>query len=108
MGAESLSGRLPAQAAEALHIGPLRVEPRNFVATLYGERLQLPYKEFRLLTLFAENPGRLLSRDTISAEVWEGHAAGRTIDIHVARLRRKLPPGAIETVFRVGYRFALT
>jgi DNA-binding response OmpR family regulator len=48
----------------------------------------------------------LLRRERIAAEVWGGRA-GRTIDIHVARLRARLPEGAIETVIRLGYRFVL-
>lgn len=88
--------------------GPLRILPDDLVATLDGERLHLTYKEFQLLALLARSPGRLLRRERIAAEVWGGRALGRTIDIHVARLRSRLPPGAIETVIKVGYRFALS
>jgi DNA-binding response OmpR family regulator len=92
---------------ESISVGDLCVFPDQFTATLKGERLRLTRKEFLLLVLFARNPGRLLRRDRIAAEVWGGHAKGRTIDIHVARLRAKLPPGSISTVIRVGYRFTL-
>ncbi len=95
------------QTGEVVQVGPLRIEPDNFVATLDGRDLRLTYNEFELLTLFARNPGRVLRRAQISAQIWDGQAPGRTIDIHVARVRRRLPRGAIETVVRVGYRFAL-
>ena len=91
----------------AIAVGDLRVDPAGFVATMAGQRMALTRKEFLLLTLFAENPDRLLRRDRIAEKIWDGHAPGRTIDIHVARLRAKLPPGAITTVVRLGYRFTL-
>jgi two-component system, OmpR family, alkaline phosphatase synthesis response regulator PhoP len=92
---------------EVIELGDLVVYPDEFVATLQGERLLLTPKEFQLLALFARRPGRLLRREVIATEVWDGEASGRTIDIHVARLRRRLPKGAIETVIRLGYRFLL-
>jgi DNA-binding response OmpR family regulator len=87
--------------------GPLSIDPAEFIASLDGNHLNLTPKEFGLLTLFARNRGRLLRREVIEREVWGGHASGRTIDIHVSRLRRILPAGAIQTVVRVGYRFVL-
>lgn len=93
--------------SEVIQAGPLRVYPDDFVALVGDRRIRLTNKEFRLLVLLASNPGRVLHRSRISQEVWGSAAPGRTIDIHVARLRRMLPPGAIETVIRVGYRFAL-
>lgn len=92
---------------EIIVIGDLLVYPEDYVAELAGERLALTNKEFKLLVLFVRNPGRLLRRDLIAAEVWEGEHRGRTIDIHVARLRSRLPKDSIETVVRVGYRFVL-
>lgn len=91
----------------ALLAGPLSIDPAEFLASLDGNHLNLTPKEFWLLTLFARNRGRLLRREVIEREVWGGHASGRTIDIHVSRLRRILPPGSIQTVVRVGYRFVL-
>ena len=88
-------------------VGPLEIDPEEFIAFLDGSRLRLTPKEFGLLTLFARNPGRLLRREFIEREVWDGHASGRTIDIHISRLRHLLPAGAIQTVIRVGYRLVL-
>ncbi|MEA2446941.1 MAG: two-component system, OmpR family, alkaline phosphatase synthesis response regulator PhoP [Actinomycetota bacterium] len=92
---------------EVVDRGPLQVVPAQYIATLDGERLPLTRREFELLVLFVRNPGRLLRRDRIAADVWDSDSPGRTIDIHVARLRSRLPKGAIETVIRVGYRFVL-
>ena len=90
-----------------IEMGSLRIVPDEYLATVDGRRLRLTRKEFQLLVAFASNPGRVMRRDRLADEVWGGEASGRTIDIHVARLRRHLPPGAIETVIRVGYRFVL-
>jgi two-component system alkaline phosphatase synthesis response regulator PhoP len=98
----------PLHGEVAIQVGPLRVLPEEFVATLNGERLVLTSKEFELLVLLASNPGRVMRRDRIAREVWGSQAPGRSIDIHIARLRSRLPDGAIETVVRVGYRFSLT
>jgi DNA-binding response OmpR family regulator len=110
-----MGGRLEALAstsslgmAEVIQVGRLRLYPEEFVAALDGERLSLTPKEFQLLVLFARNPGRLLRRELISEKVWGSNARGRTIDIHIARLRTHLPEGAIETVIRLGYRFSMT
>lgn len=92
---------------EEITIGDLSIWPERFVATWRGEELQLTHKEMLLLMLFVRNPGRVLRREMIAAHVWGGSAPGRTIDIHVARLRSKLPDNAITTVIRVGYRFTL-
>ena len=105
------SGYLPMTATDEdddrpLQSGDLTVWPDQFLATLAGEPLRLTHKEFLLLVLFVSNPGRLLRRERIGAEVW-GAQVGRTIDIHVARLRARLPEGAIQTVVRLGYRFVL-
>ena len=93
--------------AELITTGDLTVYPNEFIATLGERRLPLTPKEFDLLVMFVRNHGRLLRRDRIAAEVWNGHASGRTIDIHVSRLRNRLPRGTIETVIRVGYRFQM-
>lgn len=90
-----------------VEVRELRVWPEQCVATLDGRELQLTQKELLLLALFIKNRGRVLRRERIAAEVWGGNAPGRTIDVHVARLRSKLPAGAIATVVRVGYRFVL-
>lgn len=92
---------------EEIVIGALSVWPERFVAVWRSEELQLTHKEMLLLMLFVRNPGRVLRREVIAAHVWGGRAPGRTIDIHVARLRAKLPANAITTVIRVGYRFTL-
>jgi two-component system alkaline phosphatase synthesis response regulator PhoP len=90
-----------------IQLGQLRIFPAQFQASYAGVPLELTNLEFRLLTLFSRNPGRVLNRERISQQVWGGRARGRTIDIHVSRLRRHLPPETIQTVVKVGYRMVL-
>ena len=88
-----------------LSAGGLTLLPDDFVASYDGQELDLTYRQFRLLQLFAAHPGRLLRRDVIARHAWDGEAPGRSVDIQISRLRKKLPPGVIQTVVRLGYRF---
>jgi two-component system response regulator RegX3 len=95
------------EAPETLQVGALAVDPRARRATLDGEELQLTVKEFDLLTLLARDPGAVISRQRILEEVWQTswYGSAKTIDVHVASLRKKLgDPGWIETVRGVGLR----
>ena len=98
-------------ASDALVRGPLRVDPAMHVATLDGVELDLTPKEFELLQLFAEHPGRAFSREFLVERIWGYEYDGfeRTVDTHITRLRKKLGPlgEKIVTVWGVGYRLVL-
>jgi DNA-binding response OmpR family regulator len=92
--------------------GPLRVEPASRRVFLDGEEIMLTMREFDLLSFFAVNPGRVLSRDQLMEAVWGEpfFEDTSTVTVHVRRLRAKLGddpamPCFIETVWGVGYRF---
>ena len=89
--------------------GDMVVEPAAMSVKLKGAPVDLTYKEFALLLHFLSNPGLALTRDQILQAVWgdDYYGGDRTVDIHVRRLRAKLPPLAdhIGTVHGVGYRF---
>ncbi|MFF6998593.1 winged helix-turn-helix domain-containing protein [Streptomyces sp. NPDC008313] len=91
--------------------GPLvRVDPVRRTAEVDGRPLDLTYLEFELLAHLVAHPHRVHTRDQLVTTVWGyGHIGdGRTVDVHVARLRRKLGTrhrGAIQTVRRVGYKY---
>jgi DNA-binding response OmpR family regulator len=92
---------------ETLCVGGLEVDERSRRATLDGRKLELTPKEFDLLAALARDPGAALSRQRLLAEVWQTswYGSSKTIDVHVAALRRKLgDPGWIETVRSVGFR----
>ena len=90
-----------------LRAGELEVDERARRATLAGSELELTPKEFELLAALARDPGAAISRQRLLAEVWQTswYGSSKTIDVHVAALRRKLgDPGWIETVRGVGFR----
>ncbi|NLU65861.1 winged helix-turn-helix domain-containing protein [Streptomyces sp. HNM0574] len=90
--------------------GGLRVDPVRHTAEVDGAQLDLTYLEFELLAHFVAHPQRVHTRDHLVATLWGySHIGdGRTVDVHIARLRRKLGPGhrdSIVTVRRVGYKY---
>ena len=90
-----------------LRVGELQVDERARRAAVDGRELELTPKEFDLLAALARDPGAALSRQRLLAEVWQTswYGSSKTIDVHVAALRRKLgDPGWIETVRGVGFR----
>lgn len=90
-----------------LRAGELEVDERSRRATLAGRELELTPKEFELLAALARDPGAAVSRQRLLAEVWQTswYGSSKTIDVHVAALRRKLgDSGWIETVRGVGFR----
>jgi two-component system, OmpR family, response regulator RegX3 len=88
-------------------IGELEVDVRARRARVAGGDVELTQKEFDLLAALARDPGAVLSRRRLLEDVWETswYGSSKTIDVHVAALRRKLgDPGWIETVRGVGFR----
>ncbi|MFJ4470691.1 winged helix-turn-helix domain-containing protein [Streptomyces sp. NPDC089424] len=89
----------------------IRVDAQRRTARVAGRELDLTYLEFELLAHLVAHPHRVHTRDQLVTTVWGyGHVGdGRTVDVHIARLRRKLGAehrGAILTVRRVGYKYA--
>jgi DNA-binding response OmpR family regulator len=76
--------------------------------TVAGEPVRLTAKEFTLLRYLIERRGRVLSRDRLLADVWGYEYAGgtRTVDVHISRLREKLPPlqEKLQSVRQFGYQ----
>jgi two-component system, OmpR family, response regulator RegX3 len=95
----------PAEGPQRL--GSLELDRRQRLVRLNGTEVTLTAKEFDLLSLLAEDPGAVYTRDQILEQVWDPHWFGptKTLDVHVASLRKKLgDPGWIETVRGVGFR----
>lgn len=87
--------------------GRLQVDPRSRRVSAFGEQVRLTRKEFDLLTLLMADQGAVVRREVIIDEVWDGTWLGstRTVDSHIAALRRKLSGAVvIETVRGVGFR----
>ena len=100
---------------ELLEFGPLRMELDARRCFVNGDEIKLRKKEFALLRLLLENPGRVLTRDVLIDRVWGSDYVGdtKTLDVHIKRLRSLVEddpkhPEHITTVRGVGYRFEVT
>ncbi len=97
-----------AASGRVLQYGAIRMELDQHVVTAGGGEVRLTAKEFLLLQYFLEHRGRVLSRDLMLTDVWGYQYTGgsRTVDVHVRRLREKIPvlADAIETVKQFGYK----
>ncbi len=98
---------------QPLHFGDLVIDPEKRKVTLRAQTLELTAKEFDLLMLFAQHPGRAYSRQELLDLVWGYQYAGysHTVNTHINRLRSKIEddpsaPRYVKTVWGLGYRFA--
>ncbi len=98
----------PAVAAKRLRYGPIAIDLDRHAVRLHDRDVTLTAKEFLLLQYLIEHRGRVLSRDLLLTDVWGYQYTGgtRTVDVHVRRLREKLPvlATAIATIKQFGYR----
>jgi DNA-binding response OmpR family regulator len=92
--------------APMIDLGDVVVDRRTRTVTRAGQAVALSPKEFDLLACLGEDPGAVRSREQLMHDVWDEHWWGstKTLDVHIASLRKKLRPDLIETVRSVGYR----
>jgi len=90
-----------------LEFGDLSIDLDKYQVNYKGDKLDLPRKEFELLTLLTSRPGKVFHRDEILDKIWgnEVVVGGRTIDVHIRKLREKIGEKYIKTVKGVGYKF---
>jgi DNA-binding response OmpR family regulator len=99
------------EAEDILEAGDLVIEPSQLRVTVAGQPVRLRLKEFQLLLALAREPGRLMTRQRLSQEVWgyDHLTSSRTIDVHIRRLRQAVEERSgyvyVHTVHGVGYRF---
>ena len=88
-------------------IGDLTINRDEYKVISKGKELILPRKEFELLSLLASKPGKVFKREDILDKVWgnEVVVGGRTIDVHIRKLREKIGDNSFKTVKGVGYKF---
>ncbi|MCF6296238.1 MAG: response regulator transcription factor [Flavobacteriaceae bacterium] len=88
-------------------IGNLTIDREEYKILLNGNEIVLPRKEFELLSLLTSKPGKVFKRDEILDKVWgnEVVVGGRTIDVHIRKLREKIGDNSFKTVKGVGYKF---
>ncbi len=88
----------------------LAIDPDNYEVIFNGKKIEMPPKEFELLSFLASNPNKVFARDTLLDKIWGYEYVGdtRTVDVHIKRIREKLESEdgwSIKTIYGVGYKF---
>lgn len=94
---------------KVVNVGGITIDRDEYKIVQNGEEIILPRKEFELLSLLASRPGKVFKREEILDKVWgnEVVVGGRTIDVHIRKLREKIGDDHFKTVKGVGYKFVL-
>ena len=97
---------IPSELQIREHNG-ISIDRERYLVIQNGKKINLPKKEFELLSLLWSEPGKVFTRDTILTSVWGNDVivGDRTIDVHIRKLRSKIGDKCIETVKGVGYKF---
>ncbi|MDT8346694.1 MAG: response regulator transcription factor [Flavobacteriaceae bacterium] len=106
---KALLRRLKENEPEAQHlkVGDIMIDYEQYKVVKNKEEIILPRKEFELLSLLISKPGKVFKREEILDKVWgnEVVVGGRTIDVHIRKLREKIGEDSFKTVKGVGYKF---
>jgi len=91
---------------EVIELEDFKIDRETYKVTFQKEEFMLPRKEFELLALLASNPKRVFKREEILEKVWgnEVIVGGRTIDVHIRKLREKFGNDKLSTIKGVGYK----
>jgi two-component system, OmpR family, alkaline phosphatase synthesis response regulator PhoP len=97
------------ETQDIIEIGGLIINRTQYAATFEGRALILPKKEFELLSYLAKNPNKVFNRDELLEKVWgaDVYVVERTVDVHIRKLREKIPEHYIKTLKGVGYLFSI-
>lgn len=95
------------EVIENIEAGGITIDREKYIIKKDEEVINLPKKEFELLSLLMVKPGRVYTRETIMNTIWENEVVvgDRTIDVHIRKLREKIGEHFIKTVKGVGYKF---
>lgn len=104
----ALIRRASGHASTELVCGPLRLDTRSSRASVEGRTLTLTSHEYRVLAYLMHHQGETVSRADLIEHIYDQDfdRDSNTVEVFIARLRKKLPPGLIETVRGLGYRLA--
>jgi two-component system alkaline phosphatase synthesis response regulator PhoP len=93
--------------SENLNVGGIEINREEYKIIMEGREIVLPRKEFELFYLLASKPGKVFKREEILDKVWgnEVIVGGRTIDVHIRKLREKIGEELFKTIKGVGYKF---
>lgn len=94
---------------DIFNVGDITINREEYKIVNKGEEIVLPRKEFELLALLTSKPNKVFKREVILERVWgnEVVVGGRTIDVHIRKLREKIGDDHFKTVKGVGYKFVL-
>lgn len=94
-------------SSEVVEILDLKIDKEQYLVYQNEKQIELPRKEFELLLLMASKPGKVFNREEIFSNIWGNDVVvgGRTIDVHIRKLREKIGEGYIKTIKGVGYKF---
>jgi two-component system alkaline phosphatase synthesis response regulator PhoP len=97
------------QKRDVLIVGNIEVNREEYKIVQDGREIILPRKEFELFYLLASKPGKVFKREEILDKVWgnEVIVGGRTIDVHIRKLREKIGDEFFKTIKGVGYKFEI-
>ena len=108
---KSLLRRLKAESQEdsSVKIGDITINRDEYLIFKGDKKIFLPRKEFELFSLLTSKPGKVFKRETILDSVWgnEVVVGGRTIDVHIRKLREKIGDNHFKTIKGVGYKFVV-
>ena len=92
-----------------IEIGQLVINRTNYSVNNNGVNLVMPKKEFELLSFLAKHPNKVFNRDELLEKVWgvDVYVVERTVDVHIRKLREKIPEYYIKTLKGVGYMFSI-
>lgn len=105
---KALLRRLKNQSeTQTIQLGDILINYEQYKIIYKGNEMVLPRKEFELLSLLTSQPGKVFKRDEILNNVWGNDVivGGRTIDVHIRKLREKLGDNHFKTIKGVGYKF---
>ena len=93
--------------SETLNVGGIEINREEYKIIKDSKEIVLPRKEFELFYLLASKPGKVFKREEILDKVWgsEVIVGGRTIDVHIRKLREKIGDDFFKTIKGVGYKF---
>jgi len=98
-------------SAEMLQAGEMKLDPNSHEVFVRGERIQMPFQEFKVLHFLMSNPDQVFSRDSLIANVWPDQGVSNaTVDVHIHRIRSRIEvdqanPRHLITVIRAGFKF---
>lgn len=95
------------EASPKMKVGDIEIDRERYMVVKGGVEIQLPRKEFELMSLLVSKPGRVFKREEILSKVWGNDTivGDRTIDVHIRKLREKIGDDYFKTIKGIGYKF---